>query len=66
MAYVKTEAELGDATTTKMHYAIEYVDVFGRRRRARRPTLGSAERFKRSLRFGSNPEIKMVVRTVKR
>lgn len=54
-----------EAKATRVHYAVEYTDGFGRRRRARRSTLTGAERFKRGLRFGANAIIRLVTRQAK-
>lgn len=67
MAYVGTTEATGEAKPiTRIHYAVEYTDPTGRRRRSRRPTLGSAERFTKHLRLGSDAVIRMVVRQAKR
>jgi hypothetical protein len=67
MLHVASESTNGEARlATRIHYAVEYTDAIGRRRRARRTTLGSAERFSRGLRLGSDPVIRIVWRQVKR
>lgn len=60
MAYV----ELGqDATQlASIGYVVEYTDAQGRRRRKRRPTLSGALSCQRSLGYGAESEVKMVVR----
>jgi hypothetical protein len=50
---------------TRVHYAVEYIDRSGRRRRARKATLRGAESFKKHLRMGSDPTIRLVTRKVK-
>ena len=63
MAYVSTEEQpLG---AVKTHYAIEYREPSGRRRRKRCGSLGQAFSFVRRLPLGSGPEIKLVVRQKK-
>jgi hypothetical protein len=48
-----------------MHYAVEYIDRSGRRRRTRKATLRGAESFKKHLRMGSDPTIRLVTRKAK-
>jgi hypothetical protein len=50
---------------TRVHYAVEYIDRSGRRRRTRKATLRGAESFKRHLRMGSAPTIRLVTRKAK-
>jgi hypothetical protein len=63
MAYVKTDEP---AAVGKVHYAIEYSEPSGRRRRKRSPTLKGALRVQRGLPLGANSEVKLVVRKTKR
>jgi hypothetical protein len=46
----------------RVHYAIEYIDRAGRRRQEKKSTLRGAESFKRRLRLGSDPKIRLVSR----
>ncbi len=46
----------------RIHYAVEYTDNRGRRRRQRRDTLQSAEQFRRQLRMGSDAIIRIIAR----
>ena len=46
----------------RVHYAIEYIDRAGRRRQEKKSTLRGAESFKRRLRLGSDPKIRLVTR----
>jgi hypothetical protein len=60
------QVETGAAAIARVHYAVEYTDNRGRRRRARRSTLTGAERFKNGLRLGSEAIIRLIVRQVSR
>ena len=50
----------------RVHYAVEYTDRAGRRRQQKKKTLRGAESFKRRLRMGSNPKIRLVTRKAER
>jgi hypothetical protein len=58
-------ANATEPIATRVHYAVEYIDRSGRRRRARKATLRGAESFKRRLRMGSDPTIRLVTRKAK-
>lgn len=63
MADVQIDSGAGEgAAVSRVHYAVEYTDGRGRRRRARRSTLLGAERFKRGLRLGADAIIRLIVR----
>jgi len=53
------------AAGARIHYAVEYTDVQGRRRRARRQTLMGALSFKRGLRLGADAVIRIVTRSAR-
>jgi hypothetical protein len=59
-----TEAEIAreEQRFQRVHYAIEYIDRAGRRRQEKKSTLRGAESFKRRLRLGSDPKIRLVTR----
>lgn len=61
-----TLVELGEVKATRIHYAVEYTDRRGRRRRQRRTTLNAAEHFRRSLRMGSDAIIRMITRQARK